>query len=103
MRRYGGATSFLLKVRGSYRFLGDNIVFESAGYACFTYRHRALSLNNLPFHRRFLRPTTAMVRKKVTGDELNARAKEDGYRRGVYRDGDSLRDQNKHVDKIGVD
>jgi hypothetical protein len=63
----------------------------------------ALSLSTLPFHRRFLRPTTAMARKKVTGDELSARAKENGYQWGAHRDKDSLRDQNKHVDKVKKD
>ena len=44
-----------------------------------------------------------MARKKVTGDELSARAKENGYQRGAHRDGDGLRDQNKHVDKVKKD
>ena len=39
-------------------------------------------------------------RKKVAGDELSARAKANGYQRGVHRDKDSLRDQNKHVDRV---
>ena len=38
-----------------------------------------------------------MAKKKVTGEELSARAKANGYQRGAHRDKDSLRDQNKHV------
>jgi hypothetical protein len=44
-----------------------------------------------------------MARKKTTADELNARAKANGYQRGAHRDKDSLRDQNKHVDKVKKD
>ena len=44
-----------------------------------------------------------MARKKITGDELNARAKANGYQRGAHRDKDSLRDRNKHVDKVKKD
>jgi hypothetical protein len=62
----------------------------------------ALSLSTFLFHRRFLHPTTNMARK-ATGDELSARAKENGYQRGAHRDKDSLRDQNKHVDKAKKD
>jgi hypothetical protein len=39
-----------------------------------------------------------MAKKKITGDELGDRAKENGYQRGAHRDEDSLRDQNKHVE-----
>jgi hypothetical protein len=39
----------------------------------------ALCLGTFPFLRRFLRSTTAMARKKVTGDELSARAKVNGF------------------------
>ena len=44
-----------------------------------------------------------MARKKITGDELSDRAKENGYQRGAHRDKDSLRDQNKYVDKVKMD
>jgi len=44
-----------------------------------------------------------MAKKKITGDELGARAKENGYQRVAHRDEDSLRDQNKHVDKVKRD
>jgi hypothetical protein len=63
-----------------------DVVFESAGYACFACRDRSLSI--FPFHC----PTTAIGRKKATGDELSARTKENGYQRGVHRDKDSRRD-----------
>jgi hypothetical protein len=57
-------------------------------------------LNTVSLLRYFLRPTTAMTKKKVTGDELSARAKVNGHQRGAHRDKDSLRDQNKHVDRV---
>jgi hypothetical protein len=41
-----------------------------------------------------------MTRKKITADELLAHAKTNGYQRGANRDKDSLRDGNKHVDKV---
>ena len=44
-----------------------------------------------------------MARKKITADELSARARANGYRRGAHRDKDSLRDRNKHVDKVKKD
>jgi hypothetical protein len=34
--------------------------------------------------------------RKQTGDELNARAKANSYKRGVYREEDSRRDYNKY-------
>jgi hypothetical protein len=40
-----------------------------------------LSVSTLSFLRRFLSPTAAMARKKITGDELSARAKANGYQR----------------------
>ena len=51
----------------------------------------------------FLRTTTAMAKKKITGAELAARAKANGYQRGAHRNKDSLRDRNKHVDKVKRD
>jgi hypothetical protein len=36
--------------------------------------------------------------RKQTGDELNARAKANGYNRGTHREEDSRRDCNKHKD-----
>ena len=44
-----------------------------------------------------------MAKKKITGAELTGRAKANGYQRGAHRDKDSLRDQNKHVDKVKRD
>ena len=84
-----------------------NVVFKSAGCACFACRDLSLSLSLslsiLPFHRRFFRHTTTMARKKATEDELSARAKENGHQPGARRDKGSLRDQNKHVDKVKKD
>ena len=40
--------------------------------------------------RHFLATTTAMAKQEITGEELSARAKANGYRRGVHRDKDSL-------------
>jgi hypothetical protein len=40
-----------------------------------------------------------MARKKTTADELIARARANGYQKGVHRDKDSHQDRNKHVDK----
>jgi hypothetical protein len=34
----------------------------------------------------------------TAGDELNARAKANGYKRGAHREEDSRRDCNKHKD-----
>jgi hypothetical protein len=44
-----------------------------------------------------------MARKKITGDELNARAKANGYRRGAHREEDGRRNRNKHIDKVKRD
>ena len=40
-----------------------------------------------------------MAKKKVTAEELLARAKSNGYKRGAYREDDCKRDKRKHVDK----
>jgi hypothetical protein len=71
-------------------------VFKSAGCTCFTCRV-------LPLNHHLLRTTTAMAKKKITGAELAARAKANGYQRGAHRDKESLRDRNKHVDKVKRD
>ena len=63
----------------------------------------SLSLSTLSFLHRFVSPATAMARKKIIWDELSARAKANGYQRGAHRDKDSLRDRNKHVDKVKRD
>ena len=60
----------------------------------------SLSQSTLSFLRPFLSPTATMARKKITGDELSARAKANGHQRGAHQDKDSFRDQNKHVDKV---
>ena len=41
-----------------------------------------------------------MARRNNIGDELGARAEANGYQRVAHQDKDSLRDQNKHVDKV---
>jgi hypothetical protein len=51
----------------------------------------------------FLRTTTGMARKKITGDELSARAKANGYQRGTHQHKNSLRNRNKHMDKVKKD
>ena len=79
-----------------------NVVFESGGCACSSYS-LSLTQSTLSFLRRFLSPTATMARKKITGDELSARAKANGYQRGAHQDKDSFRDQNKHVDKAKRD
>jgi hypothetical protein len=43
-----------------------------------------------------------MARKKITGDELNARAKANSYQRGAYQEEDNRRDRNKHGDEIKI-
>jgi hypothetical protein len=60
-----------------------DVVFESAGYACFACCDRSL-FEHLPFPPLYHPPTTATGRKKVTGDDLSARTKENGYRRGAH-------------------
>ena len=95
-------TGFLLRVYGPYRCLRD-------GYGILVCRLRLFCLSRptssttLSFLRHFLHTATAMARKKTTADELSARAKANGYQRGAHRDKDSLRDQNKHVDKVKKD
>jgi hypothetical protein len=44
-----------------------------------------------------------MARKKVTPDELEARAEANGYQREARREEDSRRDSNKHEDKTKKD
>jgi hypothetical protein len=44
-----------------------------------------------------------MAKKKITGAELTARAKANGYQRSAHRDKDSLRDYNKYMDKVKQD
>jgi hypothetical protein len=51
-----------------------------------------------PHHRR-----QGDARKNITGDELIARTKLNGYQRGAHRDEDGLRDRNRRVDKAKRD
>jgi hypothetical protein len=44
-----------------------------------------------------------MARNKISGDELIARAKENGYQKGAHRGPDGPRHRNKHVDKVTRD
>jgi hypothetical protein len=55
------------------------------------------------FNHYFLRTTTAIAKKKITEAELAARVKANNYQRGAHRDKDSLRDRNKHVNKVKRD
>jgi hypothetical protein len=89
--RHGGATGFLLRVYGPCRCLQDGCriwvcPLRLFCLSCPIYLKPASLLSY------FLRPPTAMAKKKITGDELSARAKENGYQRGAHRDEDSLRD-----------
>jgi hypothetical protein len=81
---------------------GLNAVFESPA-ALVLLVLIALSRSTLPFLRRFLRcflrPTTAMARKKLIGDGLSARVLENSHQRRIHRDKNSHGTQNKHVDK----
>jgi hypothetical protein len=40
-----------------------------------------------------------MAKQKATAEELEARAESNGYKRGVYREEDSARDNGKHNKK----
>jgi hypothetical protein len=40
-----------------------------------------------------------MAKRKVTAEELEARAESNGYRRGAHREKDSVRNDGKHNDK----
>jgi hypothetical protein len=75
------------------------ISVESAGRACSTRRVRSLRLRSASL-RYFLRTATVMGRKQTTRDELNARTKANGYKRGAHQEEDSRRDCNKHKDDI---
>jgi hypothetical protein len=45
-----------------------------------------------------------MAKKKMTGDDLSARAQENSYQRSIYQENkDNLRDQNKYINKIKRD
>jgi hypothetical protein len=90
---------FLLRVYGPLPAAGPD------GHRIWVCRLRLFCLSrpiylNMVSLLRYFPPTTAMVKKKVTGDELSARAKVNGYHRGAHRDRDSLRDENKHVARV---
>jgi hypothetical protein len=69
---------------------------------CLFYSSCPICSTTLSLLRHFLR-TTAIARKKITGGELIARAKANGYRRGVHQDKDGLRDRNTYKDKAKQD
>jgi hypothetical protein len=101
-RRHGGACVFLLRAHGPYRYLRD-------GYRILICQQRLFCLScpvsssTLSYPRYFFRLSSAMAKKKITGAELVARARANGYQRGTHRDKDGLRDRNKHVDKVQLD
>ena len=94
-----------LRVHGPYRCLRDGYRIEVCRLHVFYvfYLPCSTSSTTLSLLRHFLRTTTAIAKKKITGAELTARAKANGYQRGAHRDKDSLRDRNKHVDKVKRD
>jgi hypothetical protein len=96
--RRGGATRFLLllRVHGPCRCLQESHVSRVC-WACLFYSSCAVSSTTLCLLRYFLRTATVMGRRQ-TADELNARAKANGYKRGVHREEDSRRDRNKYTD-----
>ena len=51
----------------------------------------------------FLQTIAGMARKKITGNELSAHVKANGYRRDTHRDKNSLRDRNKLGDMVKKD
>jgi|ERR1700722_18189382 hypothetical protein len=77
------------------------IVFRSTGCAFFACRDLSLRIPS-PSSATSSAPSAPWREKKITAGELSARAKANGYQRGVYRDKDSLRDR-KHVDKAEKD
>jgi hypothetical protein len=96
--RHGGATGvlLLLRVHGPCRSLRSSHLSWVCRPYLF-YSSYAISSTTLCLLRYFLRTATVMGRKQ-TGDELNARAKANGYKRGAHREEDSRRDCNKHKD-----
>jgi hypothetical protein len=42
-----------------------------------------------------------MAKRKATAEELEARAESNGYKRGIYREEDSIRDNGKY-DSDGI-
>jgi hypothetical protein len=77
------------------------VVFRSAG--CARFACRVLPLRHHCLLRHFVHTATVIAGKKVATDELSARAKANGYQRGIHREKDSLRDRNKHVDRVKRD
>jgi hypothetical protein len=101
VRRYDGATSFLFGDHGPYDCLRDGYCISICALRLFLSSPISSSIHS--FLRHFLRTTTAMIRKKITIDELSARTKANCCQRGAHRDKDSLRDLNKHIDIVKND
>jgi hypothetical protein len=40
-----------------------------------------------------------MAKRKITVEELVARAESSGYKRGAHREKDSTRDENRHINR----
>jgi hypothetical protein len=76
--RHGGAAGFLLKSPRSLPLLARWVPYLSLPVT------RVLLAVSYLFNYYFLRTTTAMAKKKITGAELAARAKANGYQRGAH-------------------
>ena len=73
--RHSRATGFLLRVHGRCHCLRDSHL-SWVCWLCLFCLSCAISSANYCLLRYFLRTATVVARKKITGDELNARAKE---------------------------
>ena len=94
MRRHGGAPVSYLEPTVPVTTCEMAVVIRSAGCAfCLLFSSTTVLL-----FCNFLR-ATAVARKKVIGDELDVRAKSNGYRR-VHTEEDSRQDRNKHIDMV---
>jgi hypothetical protein len=94
VRRYGGATGFLLRVYSAYRCLRYSYCLWPCRL-CLFYSPCTIYLSHPLFLRHFLL-TPAMARKKITRDKLIARAEANSYK-------NSLRGRNKHRNKAKRD
>ena len=95
-------TGFLLRVYGPYRCLRDGygiLVCRLRLFACRVLHLRPPSPSSVTS---FIPPPPRQERRPLR-TSLSARAKANGYQRGAHRDKDSLRDQNKHMDKVKKD
>jgi hypothetical protein len=97
-RRHGGATSVLFRAHGPRRCTLD-VSIGTASSACLARRTLSLRPPSPPC----TISAIVMVRKKITGDELNTRAKANGYQRESHREEDSRQDRNKRGDDTKKD